>query len=289
MNKTSSIHKRISLVLIIAIMIMFLNAAQIDIFASESDETASEISVNREPILIDCNYDDYWEDPGNIYISWIYDWEPGEYDILLDSYYEIPMSDNTDVIDIKMEEEDWWRIVPVKPGTANIIINNDHNGTSVTIPVTVTNKYLIGANNYSNTYISVDDWICRNNTKVKFTLKNVYKGDKIIIKIGKKTYKKTIKSNKKKLKVTQKIKKAKPGTKVTITLRGEKNKLIDTYKTKVYYAAKVKLGMTKKQCKLVPGWEHRDSTTVSGNTTIWWYDDGSYLSFYKGRLKGWHY
>ena len=283
MNKMHLIHKRTRLVLIIIIMLLLFCVAQIDIFASDDGETSSNSElVNRDSILIDCTYDEYWLDSGTIYVRWRYEeWEPGEYDIWVDTLFDNAISDNTDVVTLKQEEEDVWRIIPHKPGTANIVINDDYHGIQISIPITVTDKYLIRANNYTNTYISEDDFIYRNSTKVKLTLHNVYKGDKIIIKIGKKTYKKTIKSNKKKLKFTQKIKKAKAGTKVSITLRGEKNKLIDTSKTKVYYAPKVKLGMTKKQCKLVPRWEYRDSTTVSGNTTIWWYDDGSYLSFYR--------
>ena len=52
--------------------------------------------------------------------------------------------------------------------------------------------------------------------------------------------------------------------------------------------------MTKKQCRLVPSWGYPDDETVSGNITIWWYDDDndgyaidSYLKFKNGKLIGW--
>ena len=136
--------------------------------------------------------------------------------------------------------------------------------------------------------------VYKSTKKIKVTGKKLHKGDTITIKVGKKTYKKKIKSDKSKYVYNQKITKAKAGTKITITVTNKYKQKLYSKKAKVYYASKVRKGMTKKQCRLVPSWGYPDDETVSGNITIWWYDDDndgyaidSYLKFKNGKLIGW--
>ena len=139
--------------------------------------------------------------------------------------------------------------------------------------------------------------IYRKTKKVKITLTNVHKGDKVQLKIGKKKYSKKIKKDAKTFKYTVKIKKKKKaGTKITITVKNKFKQTMKTQKGKVYYASTIKKGMTKSQCKLVPGWEHPDEVDVNGKYTTWWYDDDddgfandSCLRFKRGKLIGWYY
>ena len=139
--------------------------------------------------------------------------------------------------------------------------------------------------------------VYRNTKKIKITITNVHKGDTVQLKVGKKKYNKTIKKDAKTYKYTVKVKKKKKeGTKITVTIKNKFKQTMTTKKAKVYYASKIKKGMTKKQCKLVPGWEYPDEVYVSGKYTTWWYDDDgdgfaidSCLRFRKGKLIGWYY
>ena len=170
-------------------------------------------------------------------------------------------------------------------------------GTKVNITVKCNN----GTKTYSKkiakpgTSISVPT-VYRTTKTIKVTAKKVHKGDTITIKVGKKSYTKKIKKDASKITYKQKIKRTKEGSKIKITVKNKFKQNVYTKSKKVYYASKIKKGMTKKQCKLVPGWEHPDDIYVSGNITTWWYDDNgdgyaidSYLQFKNGRLIGWHY
>lgn len=146
----------------------------------------------------------------------------------------------------------------------------------------------------TNAY-SIQD-ITKKSKKIWVRVLNVHKGDIIKVKIGNKTYKYKVKKNAKNLKHTFKIKKSKAGKKITLTVYNKYNQRLDGNSSIVYYALNIKKNMTKKQCKLVPGWEHPDEVYVNGKWTTWWYDDDgdgyaidSYLQFKKGKLKGWHY
>ena len=131
--------------------------------------------------------------------------------------------------------------------------------------------------------------VYKNKKIVKVTIKKAKKGDKVSLAIGGKTYTKKVKADKATFKCTFKVKKTKAGQKIKLILKDKKGNTKKTKSGKVYFASKIKKGMTKKQCKLVPGWEHPSDSYVSGSWTTWWYDDNSYLEFYKGKLHGWHY
>lgn len=184
-----------------------------------------------------------------------------------------------------------------KSGKFSIKIPIVKVGTKISITI----KYNNGTKTYTRKIakpgVSISTpTIYRTTKTIKVTAKNVHKGDKISIKVGKKTYTKKIKKDATKVTYKQKIKKTKEGSKITITVKNKFKQTVYSGSKKVYYASKIKKGMTKKQCKLVPGWEHPDDKYVSGSWETWWYDDDgdgyaneSYLQFYKGKLYGWHY
>lgn len=136
--------------------------------------------------------------------------------------------------------------------------------------------------------------IFKSTRKTKLTLTNVHKGDTVYIKAGNKTIKKKIKKNCKKYSFTVKLPAKKTeGKKVKITI---KNKFKQTVKTKSYliwYSTKLHKGMTKKQCKLVPGLGSPDRWYWKGRYLLWCYDssDNGYaqLMFRNGRLWSWYY
>ena len=128
-------------------------------------------------------------------------------------------------------------------------------------------------------------------------LKNVHKNDVITVKNGKTKYKKRIKKDAKKKTIKIKLKTIKrAGSKISAVIKNKFKQRLIRKRSKIYYAANVKKGMSKRQCKLVPGWEHPDEVYKSGRRTLWWYDDNgdgliidSYLEFYNGRLIDWGY
>ena len=184
-----------------------------------------------------------------------------------------------------------------KSGKFSIKIPVVKVGTKISVAI----KYHGGSKSYSRkiakpgTSVSTPT-IYRSSKSLKVTAKNVHKGDKITVKVGKKTYTKKIKKDASKISYKQKIKKSKAGSKITVTVKNKFKQTVYSKSKKVYYASKIKKGMTKKQCKLVPGWEYPGDKYVSGSWETWWYDDDndgyandSYLEFYKGKLYGWHY
>lgn len=169
--------------------------------------------------------------------------------------------------------------------------------------IKVTIKYHNGTKSYTRkigkpgTSVSSPNYIYRNAKKVKVRVKNAHKGDIIQLKVGKQTVKKKIKKDTSKTTITFKLKKkTTAGSKITIVAKNKFKQTIAKAGDKVYYASKIKKGMTKKQCRLVPGWDGPYEKYVSGKWETWWFDDDgdgyaneSYLEFYKGKLYGWHY
>lgn len=185
-----------------------------------------------------------------------------------------------------------------KEGMAKIKVPIKKKGTQYTVETAINGGVgILKGKVYSDTWIKAFSTVYRGSKKVVVRVENAHKGDYIIVKIGKKTYKKKIKKDAKNKKYTIKIKKKKKaGSKYQVIVYNKFKQKLDQEKDKVYYASKLKKGMTKKQCKLVPGWEHPKEIYVSGRFTTWWYDDDddgyaddSYLEFYKGKLYGWHW
>ena len=153
---------------------------------------------------------------------------------------------------------------------------------------------------YYQSYNIVDYTLVYPKSKsVTVWLDNVKPGSVVKIKIGKKTYKKTTWG---KGKIKFKIKKPKKyGKKVTMRVyyRGA---LIgrsyyyyddDGYYLEdpeiVYYADRIKRGMTKKQVRCLSEWgSPSDTAKASGGRSYYYYDDGSVVLFKKGKVKAWY-
>ena len=142
---------------------------------------------------------------------------------------------------------------------------------------------------FSTSYDIDHSMIYRNSKSVTVYLNNSFKGAVLKVKIGKKTYKKKITTDTKKVKI--KIKKPKKyGQKVVITLNynGQVIGRDDcSYWDVVWYAKAVKIGMTKKQCKYT--WGIPDSISKSSHGyEHWHWNNGDYLRFRKGKLNDWY-
>lgn len=111
-----------------------------------------------------------------------------------------------------------------KAGSATITIK-DEDGKKTVLKVTVKE---------APPKVETADYILKNSTKVTVKAKNVKKGDIIKLKIGKKTYSKTVKKAKKSASYKFSIKKPGfSGKKFTLTLN-RKGKAVATYKDYVY-------------------------------------------------------
>ena len=209
-------------------------------------------------------------------------------------------------------------------GKKYLAVANQNGDFSMSVPVFKIGTKVYYSITYGGTTTSINSAIKKPKTsvststvyrktkKMTVTIKNAHKGDKVTVKVGKKYYKKKIKKNYKKYKYKIKLKSKKAGDKIKITVKNKYKQKIASKSGKVYYASSLKKGMTKKQCKLVPGWSSPDDETVSGSYTTWWFyeydyytdydEDGNeiegdeyiseyyYLEFYRGRLYGWgHY
>ena len=140
----------------------------------------------------------------------------------------------------------------------------------------------------SNTTVSFSETY-RKTKRMTIKASNVHKSDRIIVKVGKKTYCKTIQKDGKQFSYQIKLKsKKKAGTRIIVTIRNIDNQVLCEDKDMVYYASDIKKGMKKKYIKWIPYWNDHHETYVSGKYVTWWYEDNSYLTFYKGKLIGWH-
>ena len=128
-------------------------------------------------------------------------------------------------------------------------------------------------------------------------LDNIKSGSIVKVKVGKKTYKKTV-TDSKKLKI--KVKKPKYGQRVSLNVYYQGNLIGRGYfdddgeyclgdEEIVYYARKIKKGMTKKQVRCLFDWGDPSRTASgSGGRAYFYYDDGSVVFFKKGRVKSWY-
>lgn len=132
--------------------------------------------------------------------------------------------------------------------------------------------------------------------KISGKVYNVAKGDKIKLKIGGKTYSKTIKKAAKSVKFSFKVPKQTYGKKYTVTVYDKAKKKVASKKSTVWYSNKLKLGQTKKQVRLNPNWGSPSYVNKSRYYETWVYDEydyegnwcgASYLYFRGGRLDSW--
>ena len=167
--------------------------------------------------------------------------------------------------------------IPVKKIGTKIKYKVVYDGLTYTV-----NKKIVKC----NTKISTPT-VYRYTQKLKVTLRNVHKGDKAKVKIGRKIYTTKIKKDRKKY--TYKVKlSGGAGTKIKITVTNKYKQTLKTKATKIYYASWIKKGMTKSQCKLVTWWCKPDDVAHYSNGDIWTYDDGSWIVFKHGKVTGWY-
>ena len=141
-------------------------------------------------------------------------------------------------------------------------------------------------------------YLLKGDKKQKVGVRNVKKGDVLVVSVGGKKYRKKFKSSFSGEKiVTLKIKKAKAGQKVRIWVEdkfGVKVSLGTTDEI-VYKTKKFKRGMKMKAVKMVAGFRKPAKTVDSGQGTYWYYDrdrDGRYegwIQFINGKVNNWYF
>ena len=145
----------------------------------------------------------------------------------------------------------------------------------------------------SKYYQVFPDYIFAKSTKVTGKIYNAHKGDILRVKIGKKTFKTTIRSDKREQKFTVKIKKSAAGSKVTLTFMNRHKQKLSVTSAKVYSSNATRTGMTIKKVRLLAYWGDPTKIQKSGNTQKWCYDDNNdgvydtYLYFKDGKVSGW--
>ena len=147
---------------------------------------------------------------------------------------------------------------------------------------------------YSTQYVpELVHYVYSNTTKITVKLSAPLKGSTLKVKIGKKTYKKKINNNQ--TRINLKIKKPAYGSKIRIQLlyngrvvgKETDDEYYDDYDYYVWYAKKLRRGMTKKQAKFTWGWPD-DTASASGGWSYWYYDNGSYITFRYGKVSSWY-
>lgn len=149
----------------------------------------------------------------------------------------------------------------------------------------------------SNSDAILKSYVYRNSKKVKITVKNAHYGDVLTMKIGKKTYKKVIKTNASQYTVTFKIKKPnKYGKRIRTILKDkyggvlyDNNNNTDLKQKYVFYGKKIKKKMTKKQVKWLSDWGTPHHINHYTKTEQWVYGLGLYVYFRGGKVVGWQY
>ena len=132
--------------------------------------------------------------------------------------------------------------------------------------------------------------VYKTSTSITVKLKNPAKGAVLRATIAGKKYETKITNESKKIKV--KLKQSKYGSKIKLELL-YKGKVIgkddcDQWDN-VLYAKNIKKGMTKNQVKYLYYWGGPDDTaSASGGWSYWYYDDGSYIAFKKGKVYAWY-
>ena len=155
-------------------------------------------------------------------------------------------------------------------------------------------SYKISDTISANLYIAIaKNHLLYNTNTLKVSAKDVHEGDIIQVKIGKKTYEKTVAKDQTTYNCTFKVDKSPAGTKIIIRHINKFKQVLYTYNSMVYLTEKIYTGYTMKQVLLCPGWSNIRKKTVSGNYETWWYDfddsgiNESYLTFKDGKLWGW--
>ncbi|BCN30731.1 Ig-like domain-containing protein [Anaeromicropila herbilytica] len=172
--------------------------------------------------------------------------------------------------------------IPAQKSDTTIVVKSiNEKGYYSTKNVTVSNP---------NCLLSSSQDLLKSTTKVTGTVTGALKGDYITVKVGNKTYKTTLKEAKKQ-KYSVSVKNLKFGQYITVSLYNKHGQQREWYKSEVYYATKVKLGMTQNQVLHTAYYGKPDSvikSIVAGKKCEQWgYHFGSklvYLWFQNGVL-----
>jgi hypothetical protein len=173
------------------------------------------------------------------------------------------------------------KIPAQKSDTKITVKSTNKTGYYNTKSVTVSNP---------NCLLDSSQQLLESTSKVTGSVTGALNGDYIIVKVGNKTYKKTLKAAKKQNYAIS-VKNLKIGQYITVSLYNKHGQIRNWYKSEVYYATKVKLGMTKYQVLHTAYYGSPDSvikSTVAGmKCEQWGYYFGSklvYLWFQNGVL-----
>lgn len=118
-------------------------------------------------------------------------------------------------------------------------------------------------------------------------VKGAHKGEFLKVKIGRRTIKHKIKKTANKYRFKIRLGKQRYGKKFKVELFSKTKDLMFTYTDTIDYAKNIRNGMTKKQVRRV--WGSPENTgSASGGWSYWYYDDGSYVGFRRGRVDYWY-
>lgn len=157
-------------------------------------------------------------------------------------------------------------IKPQKAGTKVVV--------SVVSPEGYTNKK---TSKISKTYgcPELTKYIYRTSTSAKITVIGGNKKDKLKVSIGGKTYTKKLKSNKRRQKITLKIRKPQTGAKIKITLYDRFGKKKDSCTSKVYIGNRIYVGMSAKDAVLTTWGAPVRRNNWGTGTLQWVFESGS--------------
>ena len=159
-----------------------------------------------------------------------------------------------------------FKIKPQKAGTKIVV--------SVVSPEGYTNTKT-GKISKTYGYPELTRYIYRTSTSAKITVIGGNKKDKLKVSIGGKTYTKKLKSNKRRQKITLKIRKPKTGAKIKITLYDRFGKKKDSCTSKVYIGNRIYVGMSAKDAVLTTWGAPVRRNNWGTGTLQWVFESGS--------------
>lgn len=138
-------------------------------------------------------------------------------------------------------------------GRFSVKIKQVKTGTLIVVKVKTTKGYTgteKGRVKTAEGDIEIPHYVYFNSKKITCKVYNGKKGDTIKVSIGKKTYKKKLKSNNKHQNIKLTIKQVSAGTKIKVMLYDKFGKRKSFYNSKVYYGNSISIGMSEKNAVL---------------------------------------
>ncbi|MCI8306872.1 MAG: hypothetical protein HFH14_02365 [Lachnospiraceae bacterium] len=132
----------------------------------------------------------------------------------------------------------------------------------------------------TNSTISLRQYVLRTSSSVSLSVLNGKKGDKVHVSVGSAKYKKTLKSNNKKQKITIPLKKkGEAGASVKVALYDKFGKKKDSERDIVYFGTSIYRGMSAKNAQLTT-WGYPDRRNDWGTGHIQWVFEGNRMTLY---------